>query len=392
MGEPSAQEEENGLISFIRPSFSMVGNGRLISWDQRDSMMGFLILIIMIGHNFVLGGTDSALFNWIYASPVILIFMTLPVLTMVKPMTASRARDLVTRYMVPYVIFATAVAVMFWLTGGSDRSWQEQLGYWGLTMLMNNGKAASTMAQSGYLWFLPAFLAFQLCLGLYYRLSPLVTFLFFLALMAAFAFIGQGEDSWTAVLPFSLGVTIYCLPLSILIAHGVNKLQHAKHRFMLGGVLLLICVGLTMITNSWDSQYRIHRTVVYSVLQFDEFAVHILRVIAGSIGMLLIVPPLIGNFRPFLWIGRNVLVIYLAHLPIFRALVAASRAAGHDPVSVLDGTLILIVTLSASCGLAWAIGSVDWLRMRIMPRDFQQLKQVLGLGETKTHRLNQTKT
>jgi hypothetical protein len=378
----SPQGGKSTLLDYMRPSFSLVGDGRLISWDQRDSMQGFLLFFIIVGHNYVLGGPSSDLFDWLYKAPTILVFMSLPLLTAVRPLSATRALDLTTRYMVPYLIFATAITLAYWLTEGSDRPWQTQLGYWAVAMLMNNAKASVTMVSSGgYLWFLPAFLAFQLSLGLFYRLGRRGAYLFLAALMLGFAFIGQGEHAWTSVLPFTFGVTIYCLPLSILIAHGLNRLQDTQHRLLLGGLLVLICIGLTLLTNSWDSGYRIHRTFVHTLLQADEFLLHAVRVVIGAIGVLLLAP-LINYIRPFRWMGSNIVVIYLAHLPIYRVLLAVYKALIHEPVSLLDGMLLLAVTLAISCALAWAINSIDWLRVRIMPKNFMQLKQNLGLAST----------
>jgi len=117
--DSSNKKNKKTLLDYIRPSFALVGDGRLISWEQRDSLQGFLLFFIIVGHNYLLGGPSSDLFDWIYKAPTILVFMGLPLLMTVKPLSLTRALDLITRYMVPYLLFATAITLAYWLTEGA---------------------------------------------------------------------------------------------------------------------------------------------------------------------------------------------------------------------------------------------------------------------------------
>ncbi len=163
MTESSKQDLADRISTFIRPAFRLTGDGCFLSWQQRDAVQGFMIFIVFIAHAYGVMRMPmlKAATGFAYETPLMLTFLCLSLLTVVKPATGARLRDMFIRYFVPYAIFLTAMSLLFWLTWASDRSWSEQLFLWATAMLMNNLASAREAAGSSFLWFMPALLLFQ---------------------------------------------------------------------------------------------------------------------------------------------------------------------------------------------------------------------------------------
>jgi hypothetical protein len=381
MPKLSKQDLADRISTFIRPAFRLTGDGCFLSWQQREAVQGFMIFLIAMAHAYrVMHMPVLKTFErFAYESPLMLIFMCLPLLTIVKPATGARLRDLFVRYFVPYAVFLAVLSLYAWPDRYSDRSASEQLFFWATAMVMNTYKTTGDVAYSSYLWFMPAFLLFQFILSLYYAMRSRIAIVAFLAMLIGMAFIGQGEDSWAADLPFNLAIVLYTLPLSIVIAHALNRLQHIKHRYIAGLVFFAIYVALSVLTRSWDSAFFLFFAQFYTLLQFDEFATHIVRVTCGSVGVLMFAP-LLAKVFVFRWIGQNVLIMYLAHLPIMRLVNKVARQyLGLDTSETLTGVILIIITLVLSAIVAKVIASSSWLSAFITPRNLTNYKEAFGI-------------
>jgi len=381
MPESNKKDFADRISNFIRPAYRLTGDGCFLSWQQRDAVQGFMIVVIILAHAYrvMKMPTLEAFHDIAYESPLMLAFLCLPLLNIVKPATAARLKDLFVRYYVPYAVFLTALTFYAWYTRYGGRSWDEQFMLWATAMLKNNYESTGDVAYSSYLWFMPAFLLFQFMLALYYALSNRMAVLAFLALLVGLAFIGQGEGSWAANLPFTFATVVYTLPLSIIIAHILNRMQHIRHRYIAGLVCVAIYIALTALTRSWDSSFIIYFAQFYTVLQFDEFATHIVRSIFGSVSILMLAP-LLEKVFVFRWVGQNVLIMYMGHLPIMRMVDRLARnKLGLDPSDFLTGTLIIVVTMLLTAAVAKGIAASSWLSAFITPRNITHYKEAFGI-------------
>jgi len=381
MPESSKQDLADRISSFIRPAFRLTGDGCFLSWQQREAVQGCMIFIVIIAHAYQIMRMPvlEPWFRFSYETPLMLTFLCLPLLTIVKPATGARLRDLFIRYFVPYAVFLTVLSLLNWFSGGADRSWSEQFLLWATAMLMGNIDSAIDAASSGYLWFMPAFLLFQFTLGLYYAMRSRMAIFAFLAMLVGLAFIGQGRDSWAADLPFNIAIVVYTLPLSVVIAHMLNRLQHINHRYIAGLVFLALFLALTALTISWDSLYRVYLANFYTVLQFDEFATHIVRAVFGTVGILMFAP-LLEKVFVFRWVGQNVLIMYLAHWPIMHFVSkVANKVFGLNPSENLPGILMIIISFFLTAALARVIAGSSWLNAFVTPRNFTNYKEAFGI-------------
>lgn len=93
------------------------------------------------------------------------------------------------------------------------------------------------------------------------------------------------------------------------------------------------------------------------------------RVVIGSLAILLF-SPLLEKIGAFPWIGQNVLIMYLGHLPVMRMVEKAARATGLDPSETITGSIVIIVSLRLTGMLARGIVASAWLSAFVTPRNF----------------------
>jgi|GEM_PF-3281221 len=95
--------------------------------------------------------------------------------------------------------------------------------------------------------------------------------------------------------------------------------------------------------------------------------------------------PLLEKVFVFRWVGQNVLIMYLGHLPIMRFVEkVAVSGLGLDPSENLTGALLTIISFLLTAALARGIAGSSWLSAFVTPRNFMHYKEAFGIRQTLT--------
>jgi fucose 4-O-acetylase-like acetyltransferase len=332
-----------------------------------DAIKGFFIVLIVAGHNTLVGAvlprSSEVLYNFhVFA------FLLLPFLLTSHPLGRGFAADRAVRYLVPHACFYLLAAALFAASRLPEAPLAESAGRALAGLVLGTPGAIERGCGLRAYWFLPAIFSLALLRAAMTgsRATAAALAGAGLAFHLAAGALGADVEDW---LVFGLSIALFMLPLGFA-ATGLWRLREGVGRGALTALALAVWAGTQLVAFEQGSFVRLAGLKVPSaaeplrLLLHDALALSAFVSICGLSSRLARVPGLA-------WLGRQSLFIYLIHSLVFQGILAAlgvrpGRGAPGGSVALAAGSLAATLALSALA--AHVITTRPALRDLIAPR------------------------
>lgn len=330
-----------------------------ISQEASNAIKGLLIALVVLGHNSILcrvwdGCTTTApLFHWrwLYTFHVYCFFL-LPSIYNKFPYRKGNLRKYALRLLYPYAwICAICVVLSLFVMGNPFKGWTNlaQAMIWGSDKLLDENMGLN------FPWFLPAMFMLLLMKDFYYSAGERLKKIF----------VGSGVLLWVVVIvtgvkfstlgtyvPFALVPALRLLPVCLLCVWLTGKIDFTiKSRWGLAIVFTLLSILLWCF---YHYDIRPGRMVFYFVTPVSAFL------------LLLSIRDYLAKSRLLVALGKMSLPIYLYHVIVFNGLLIAVKHF-HCPPTLIDGMIVLFITLAVSYLGAWLTTRIPFLQKLLYP-------------------------
>jgi len=361
--------ERNTLDKIIRPVANCIGDGKLLSWDQYDTLKGSLILLIVIGHNTNLQSVwpnmDRMIYNFHVSS-----FLLIPQMLGAGAFTLVVMRDKAIRFMAPHVCFLTLASILYAINFDQGLTIADYVARWSDALLYSNSPKIVAAAGLQLYWFLPTLLCMTVIRAFYYNTNTYIALVLFFALAGTALFIGTMGSYYVKHLPWGLAIAAYMLCAGLLTVHLVNFLRRLNHHALVFCALALALAALTLASvYVTDSRLNLSVGRFFSIETPAKFFVHFALVITGMLTALYAARYL-DILRVFRMFGRYSLVIFLSHSMIFYGINFVAPKLGVNLFNLAGGVFSLALTVLLSTLVAKVIADVSILRKLITTRGF----------------------
>jgi fucose 4-O-acetylase-like acetyltransferase len=347
-------------------------------------MKGILIIAIVIGHNRILTDRIEGLFAILYFWHVQGFFF-LAFSNRGFGIGNRSIIDMVTRYMVPFLLFTTAISFGHFLVSW-DYSIPEKL-----LILFYSGAAqwSEEATKIQLFWFLPtlsAFIVLQIIVSRAldrYQNVPYSAW----ALLAIFIFtlFVILPASVHRLLPWCVGLALYLMPVSAAFAAGCNELLRGRASTRSA---ILVAAAAAVGSTVW----LVLSTRPINIAQFDfGLRIGLMPIVAtgaiasaGAIGANLLVVLLakrLAGSKLLRMLGRQSLQIYLYHIFFqYGVWVLLNRTFPNLSLilGLTAGLLASIAAVAGALAISRVINSVPRLRSLVFPKDLAGLKMAIN--------------
>lgn len=240
-------------------SRSLRENYSLISRDASANIKGFLIILIVLGHNmaFTIPLDEWGIMSYLYTFHVHIFFL-LPYLYGSKAIVLSRVRDYIFRYYWPYLVLSLIFSFVFGCVNCFEHcSWVNYL----RLLLVCSSDDIRTLCGVSFLWFLPAMMMNLFLRDLYYQSSVLIRYILLL-ISGCISLLSILNMSLTLPivenifqnLPFGLQISASYLLLGVMGRKLITKHQ-LSHNIR---NVILCCILLILGTYIYATEVSIH--------------------------------------------------------------------------------------------------------------------------------------
>jgi len=331
-----------------------------------DKIKGVLIVLIVVGHNFLITSFVPELYRVLYCFHVGGFFLLSACLSR-HPSDGRKIADKSFRYYVPYVLFLSLYSIVFFLLVASGRNPGDTLRDYVASLVVPTADSIKSASGVLMLWFLPSLICFTVFDSLQRRLGPWVGMLITAVCHAS---IGCLPREWLAGVPWFMPAAGFML-FPAAVARELWMRDARIARFVPAFLLALLFGGWV-----WKAGYfcDLSSNAVPGIdsplhlLAVDGFLLSAFFAIRG-------LPLPRSAERVFALLGRESLSIYLFHTLVFYTLLKLK------PESVLGGwaggTVVAAATIAIAWGLGRCISSLPWLKRIVFPADPRQFRASL---------------
>lgn len=330
-----------------------------ISKEASNAIKGLLIVLVVLGHNSILchvwdGCTTTEplfIWRWLYTFHVYCFFI-LPFIYNKFPYRKGNIRKYATRLLYPYLwVCLICAALSLFVMGNPFKGWKNlaQAVIWGSDKLLDENMGFN------FPWFLPAMFTLLLLKDFYYSagecLKKIVVgsavLLWVVVIVSGVKFSTLGT-----YVPFALVPAFRLLPLCLLCVWLSDKMDFTvKSRWWLTIVFTLLSILLWFC---YHYNIRSGRIVFYFVMPIFAFL------------LLLSIRDYLAKSRLLVALGKMSLPIYLYHIIVFNGLLIAVKHF-HCPPTLIDGVIVLLITLAVSYLGAWLTTRIPILQKCLYP-------------------------
>lgn len=347
----------------------MVVTDSYIKKEESTAIKGFLIFLIILGHNMV--------FTY-YAEPVqgmgylycfhIQAFFILPFLYGTRPLSEKRLTNYFIRLYWPYLLLTTILSVVYY-----NFYLQKNFNFLGILRMYVTGDVSLIKQYCGVqiFWFMPAMFSLSVLKDWFYDSNKVVQVV--LLLLSCIAnvvlFLSLNQESYyeisahiRSIVPFGLYVGMSYLVFGVLVRWIIEQLSKRKINYHLG--LLFVFIGCSVL-------------YFMNTLLYHKSLIHI---------FLLIVMPII--FMLILWYngkairhlffmekaGDKTFPMYIIHP--FIGYILYGFIVRYAQISLFWAIVTQIMMFLGSYYLSVGLYKVDKIRKILLPRSFLELKSV----------------
>ena len=319
----------------------MSKNLELLKYES-DTLKGFFILFIIIGHNHILCPIDGLLMIYLYHFHVIAFFI-LPFLysDMVGKLNWHAIREYAIRNYIPYVLFFTFAFLLYHIGVRKD----------GFDILLYfkgfiSGAQPILKHTTGFyfLWFLPAFFSVTLVRIIYDNSNRWVKIVFISICLVLHVFVPGEVNSLNKLIPFAMVQGFYYFGFGLLSKYLLEYIPNIKY---IGAVVFILLSVFYFI------DIPVSIPFVFPV-SFFLFAFSIVKWLVRIPGLK--------------QLGIYSLPVYLIHVFIYNGLERMI------PASYLWGVIALILTVLLSYLFSYLI--MHWIQIRklVFPKNWYELR------------------
>ena len=331
-----------------------------------DKIKGVLIVLIVVGHNFLITSSVPGLYRILYCFHVGGFFLLSACLSR-HPSDGRKLADKSFRYYVPYVLFLSLYTIVFsWMVAGG-RNPGDMLRDYVASLVVPTADSIKSASGVLMLWFLPSLICFTVFDSLQRWLGPRAGIVITAVCHAS---IGCLPREWLAGVPWFMAAAGFML-FPAAVARELWMRDAWIARFVPAFLLALLFGGWV-----WNAGY------------FCDLSMNAVPGIDTPVRLLAVDGLLLSAFfairglplprsaeRVFALLGRDSLSIYLFHTLVFYALLKLR------PERVLGGWTGGAVVAAATIAIAWSLGrlisGLPWLRGIIFPADRRQFRASL---------------
>lgn len=340
----------------------------LLSREESNAIKGIYMLLIVLGHNwfFTMATIELCMMEYFYMFHIAGFFM-LPFLYGSRGLTWQGIGNHAARLMWPFLILTTVFYVGVWVVAkGNDFSAGQLLD------TLASGSSGKLKLYCGFqvLWFLPSMFAAMIIhdlafTGRFFKAVVLILGLWFLADKALDTWNVDFRADWRWRIPFGVG---YILPFCMMGIVARWLLLNVRNRKVFCVVCFLIIVAVTVYFFSNLSYFDHGRFIDRGADVGEVFYPVAFMFIVVSASRWLI------RFGWLEWIGRNSLIIYLAHPFVGFALMMLLPDFPHLSVAMQIPIIVvaLSVVLVVSVGVAMLINRLKPLKRFLFPHNLNE--------------------
>ncbi|MEN9667590.1 MAG: hypothetical protein RLZZ326_3953 [Planctomycetota bacterium] len=326
-----------------------------------DKIKGVLIVLIVVGHNFLITSAVPGLYRILYCFHVGGFFLLSACLSR-HPSDGRKLADKSFRYYVPYALFLTLYSIVFSLMVAGGRNPADTLRDYVASLVVPTADSIKSASGVLMLWFLPSLICFTVFDLLQRRLGPWTGMLITAVCHAS---IGCLPREWFAGVPWFMPAAGFML-FPAAVARELWMREARIARFVPAFFLALLFGGWV-----WKAGYFCDLSLnavpgidsPLHLLAVDGFLLSAFFAICG-------LPLPRTAERVFALLGRESLSIYLFHTLVFYALLKLR------PQSVLGEWAGGVVVATATIAIAWSLGRLisrlPRLRGIVFPADRRQ--------------------
>jgi fucose 4-O-acetylase-like acetyltransferase len=331
----------------------------------RDATKGWMLLLIVLGHDSVLTARVPNLFP-IVNNFHVLGFLLLPFVSTAPRASRALVVDRAVRYLVPYVVFALLATVahrVLYSDGTTLSAWLLEAA----TAILR-GNPHPLKHTTGFLafWFLPALFSVTLLRSFVAELSLHWRVVVGLLLVVGHASLGIWPAWAREAVPMGFAAAVYVVPLGWTAAWVWKLAQNARPQLAVATAVGGLLCGVIA--------FRLHNSVI-NIGSLDVFGwnrperlmlhdAYVLTTFLAAIAA--------GPWLARLWIvvqiGRHSLAVYLTHLFVIQIYALISRRFGFHVLGTLAEVAASVVFTIAGSLLAAQVCEWHRLRVWIMPR------------------------
>lgn len=337
-----------------------------------DAAKGALILLVVLGHAANFFNPEPFAFLSIKFFHVA-VFLLLPFVYDIKPLTLALLRDRVVRYYVPYAIFLIGYGLMYLLAiRGVDES-----GPWLLDLFkalaLGNGRIIDEASGLSALWFLPAYLTISLAIALFIGRWQISSWLllggaFILNVLAGFV-----PEPLKNYLPMGLvnAAFLFALGLSLRMVFMCTDRKTLKNYAPLFLASFLV---LVLLSRGLETYIKFPIIALPTLATPLDLLIHDGIILSAS--LFLLSTSWLKRFEWLKFFGRHSLQIYLLHLPfVLLPTVLGEKFLSGSPENPFSWLIVLALFgfgIACACGLANLLRHLPRINNIAFPRDWNE--------------------
>jgi fucose 4-O-acetylase-like acetyltransferase len=340
--------------------------------NQSDAIKGVLILMVVIGHNLFLTTSIHQLKSVLYSFHVFCFFFLI-FIRPAKSITFGEVRDLIIRYLVPFLFFSVLSHVAFFSFVSDGRTGN----IWSVITDILIGSADSLKRTTGFqlYWFLPAFFSLTLVHMFISSQNRCIKYVLIALTIVLHGFIPMLPSTVKFYNLFSILCSIYVFPLGLAIGKLLEILYKNSflQKSLTSKVLIWILTIASILYACFDERLYINLAILdlfdYASLGKMLFYDLLPILIFASLVML---APMLSRFSQIGFLGHHSLVIYLTHQIIFRVTERVMFIAGVRLSDPINGLLTLTVSLTIAVLFSVMMQRFTSIWVLIFPRNANQ--------------------
>lgn len=342
-----------------------------IDSETVDAAKGILILLVVIGHAANFFNPEPFPFLGVKFFHVA-VFLLLPFVYDVKPLTLNLLRDRFIRYYVPYAVFLVGYAVLYLVF---MRGIDETGAWFGdliKALMIGNGRIIDSAAGLSALWFLPAYLTVSLGISLLIGRWRWPLWVLFSVAVALNASVGALPDPVRHLLPMGLVNVAFLFVLGLCLRICFEALPrayiHKAAPFFLTGFLAFMAASYI-----FQTYIKFPVMILPTILTPLDWIVHDGIILLAA--LFLLSTTWLRGIKWLRYFGQKSLQIYLLHLPfVLLPSVIGQRYLYTGPDSVLSWIIFAVLAAMAllcACISAWILDRIPVIKGMIFPRDWK---------------------
>jgi len=363
----------------FKPQSKVFGPDGSLSWESYDALKGFLIVLIVLGHNTLLVGSVPYL-DWVLYNFHVGAFLLLPFLFSPDEFKWPSIRDKLVRYLWPYLVFVCASFLLYYFIYWAkyDIPTLTVLGVLANGLLSSNALALKSATGFALFWFLPALTSLLIIRSFVCSLPSNKGLVALIVLMISLVVIFY-SDIRVDYVPFGLVIALYMLPVGLGSCVLVGVILKNRHQFTIMLLAVVVFVFLQWLSIVGETRINVGSNDFQQYEPMNIILLHFALQVTGFVLCLLLSRYM--TKIPFLqMLGKHSLLIYLSHSLIYQALLRVFNMLGVNLSDRFEGSIIFVITLILSASFSLFVYNHKLLRDLLSPRDLETLKSGLQSG------------